>query len=178
MKKFIVVFFALVIGIVPRLRADEGMWIPLLIKNNIAVMQQLGCKLTAEEIYSNTDPSIKDAIIIFGGGCTGEIVSPEGLIFTNHHCGFGSWYYNQGMKLFGKNRTFLAMQSHHEEFHNLINENLDCALNGGCMTKAGKKDEILARFKDAEDHSVKMFALMDQLTEELGDNIDMKEVLA
>ena len=74
----------------PYPRPDEGMWLPLLIeKLNYADMQRLGLKITAEDIYSVNHSSLKDAIVVFGGGCTGEIVSPEGLLLTNHHCGYG-----------------------------------------------------------------------------------------
>ncbi|MBE0674086.1 MAG: S46 family peptidase [Bacteroidales bacterium] len=70
-------------------RADEGMWIPILIeKYNIKLMQEKGFKLTAEDIYSVNQASMKDAIVIFGGGCTGEVISGEGLLITNHHCGY------------------------------------------------------------------------------------------
>jgi hypothetical protein len=69
-------------------KADEGMWLPYSLNGqNLAEMQAMGCKLTAEQIFSFNQPSIKDAIVQFGGGCTGEIISPEGLLLTNHHCG-------------------------------------------------------------------------------------------
>ncbi len=71
------------------MRADEGMWLlPLLQRLNIDTMHSLGLKLTAEDIYSINQGSLKDAVVIFGGGCTGEIVSDEGLLLTNHHCGY------------------------------------------------------------------------------------------
>ena len=71
--------------------ADEGMWLlPLLQKMNGKAMAELGCRLTPEQIYSVNNSSIKDAIVQFGGGCTGEIISDEGLLVTNHHCGYGS----------------------------------------------------------------------------------------
>ncbi|MCK5820935.1 MAG: S46 family peptidase [Bacteroidales bacterium] len=76
--------------IVPKAWADEGMWIPMLLKKyNIEDMQAKGFKLTAEDIYSINQSSLKDAIVIFGGGCTGEIISKDGLLITNHHCGYG-----------------------------------------------------------------------------------------
>lgn len=72
-------------------KADEGMWLPMLVERlNYTDMQKYGLKLTAEELYSINHSSLKDAIIQFGNGCTGEIISNQGLILTNHHCGYGS----------------------------------------------------------------------------------------
>ena len=72
-------------------KADEGMWMLTLVeKLNIKKMQGLGLSMTADEIYSNDKTSLKDAVVIFGGGCTGVMVSPNGLLFTNHHCGYSA----------------------------------------------------------------------------------------
>lgn len=86
--RLIVLFIILISS---TLRADEGMWIPILIeKFNIEIMQEKGFKLSAEDIYSVNQASMKDAVMIFGGGCTAELISDQGLIITNHHCGYRS----------------------------------------------------------------------------------------
>jgi hypothetical protein len=90
MKIRILALLALLIGAQPFLRADEGMWLPMFVERlNYVDMKEMGLKLTPEEIYSINHSSLKDAIVIFGGGCTGEIVSDQGLLLTNHHCGYG-----------------------------------------------------------------------------------------
>ena len=68
--------------------AGEGMWIPMLLQYNEKEMQEMGMRITADDIYSINHSSLKDAIVLFGGGCTGEIVSDYGLLLTNHHCGY------------------------------------------------------------------------------------------
>ena len=70
--------------------ADEGMWLPNMIKERIKEMRRMGFKLKADDIYSNEKASLKDAVVQFGGGCTGEFISAEGLLLTNHHCGYSS----------------------------------------------------------------------------------------
>ena len=69
-------------------KADEGMWLPSLISQRIGDMQEKGFKLDADDIYSINQASLKDAVVLFARGCTGELISPEGLLLTNHHCGY------------------------------------------------------------------------------------------
>ena len=69
-------------------KADEGMWLPSLIGQRISDMQEKGFRLNADDIYNINEASLKDAIVLFGRGCTGELISAEGLLLTNHHCGY------------------------------------------------------------------------------------------
>ena len=89
MKKLLLSILVIVFCLA-ELYACEGMWIPALLKKyNIKDMQRMGFRLTAEDVYSVNQASMKDAVVIFGGGCTGELISGEGLLITNHHCGYG-----------------------------------------------------------------------------------------
>jgi hypothetical protein len=124
MKK-IILGFTLSLLFIKSVAAEEGMLIPSLIKAFESDMQSLGMKLTAEEIYSVNNSSLKDAIIHFGGGCTAELVSGQGLLLTNHHCGYsqiqshsslqndylkyGFWAKNKGEELPNKGLTASRM---------------------------------------------------------------------
>ena len=90
MKKIVLTTLVALLAIT-QLRADKGMWLLQLMRqqNLEDQMRKLGLQISADDIYSPDAPSLKDAIGIFGGGCTGEVVSPNGLVVTNHHCGFG-----------------------------------------------------------------------------------------
>jgi hypothetical protein len=91
MKKLISILSIIIVSFGFKAKADEVMWLlPLIEKLNMGKMTELGLKLSAEDIYSLNKASIKDAVVIFGGGCTGEVVSSQGLLLTNHHCGYGS----------------------------------------------------------------------------------------
>jgi len=87
MKRILIIVFASFLTIGTAL-ADEGMWLPMLLKNNYAQMQKMGLKLTLEQLYDVNHSSLKDAIVWFNGGCTSEIISEQGLLLTNHHCGY------------------------------------------------------------------------------------------
>ncbi|HKK40546.1 MAG TPA: S46 family peptidase, partial [Cryomorphaceae bacterium] len=89
MRKSIIISALLALITITSVRADEGMWLPMLIERlNQRDLQKMGLQLTPEEIYSVNNSSLKDAIVSMGGFCTGEIISPNGLMLTNHHYGF------------------------------------------------------------------------------------------
>lgn len=98
-KKFFAVVISFLILTANLAKADEGMWLPLLLKKlNEGDMQKIGLKLTADDIYNINQSSMKDAIVHFGGFCTGEMISEDGLILTNHHCGFDAIQSNSSVE--------------------------------------------------------------------------------
>ncbi len=81
-------------------------------------------------------------------------------------CDFGKWYYKEGMDIFKNSKIFKELEAPHKEIHSKVNQNLECVKSGGCAIHSGKKDEIIERFKEAEEASNKLFSLMDDLAEE------------
>lgn len=124
-------------------RADEGMWLPFMLGRNYEDMKKHGLRLTQDQIYSINNSSIKDAIVSFGGFCTGEIISNKGLILTNHHCGYdaiagastaennyldeGFWAksFDQEIPIAGLNATFIIrIQDVSDDINKELNENM------------------------------------------------------
>ncbi len=145
MKK--IILLALIAVYMPFLSlADEGMWIPLLLeKYTIEDMQKKGFKLTAEDIYSINNASIKDAVIIFGRGCTGEVVSDQGLILTNHHCGYG------------------AIQSHSSVEHDYLTDGFWAMSKEEELPNPGLSATFLVRIEDVSKKILK--GVQDDMTE-------------
>ena len=165
MKKLLIGIFAFLFVFNTTVKADEGMWIPLLINKNIEEMQEMGLKLTAEDIYNVNHSSLKDAITIFGRGCTGEIISPEGLLLTNHHCGYGSIqqvstpeenYLDDGFWAMNKNEE-IPVEGLTVQFLEYMRDATDKILSGikPDMTKAERDSVIDSHSKHVIEHATK-----------------------
>ncbi|HZM13851.1 MAG TPA: S46 family peptidase [Bacteroidales bacterium] len=167
MRKFLSILVILVTFSGFQARADEGMWLlPLIEKLNIGTMTSMGLKLTAEDIYSLNKASMKDAIVIFGGGCTGEIVSPEGLLLTNHHCGYGSIQKHSSVEHDYLTNGFWAMNRKEElpnpglsvtflvRIEDVTSRVIDKTNNG--MTEAERRESV-----DAESSAITAEAIKD-----------------
>ena len=110
MRKVILLVIAFVFAFQVKVRADEGMWLLSLIEQvNMDEMTEMGLQLTAEQIYSINQASIKDAVgALDGGSCTAELVSPDGLLLTNHHCGYGEIQYHSSVETRLSEKWFLG----------------------------------------------------------------------
>jgi len=115
MRRIKLILFLLLTTFATTTFAGEGMWLPLLLQQlNEAEMQDMGMKMSAEDIYSVNEGSLKDAIVHFGGFCTGEVISDEGLVLTNHHCGFGQIQYHSTLENNYLEEGFWAMNRSEE----------------------------------------------------------------
>ena len=113
MKRFLISIVAL-LSATGALVADEGMWLPSLIGERIKDMQAKCFELTAEDTYSVNQAALKDAVVLFGRGCSGELVSAEGLLLTNHHCGYGQIQYHSSVEHDYLTNGFWAMNRSEE----------------------------------------------------------------
>ncbi|TAL60821.1 MAG: S46 family peptidase [Bacteroidetes bacterium] len=153
MKKLFAILVILVLSFGLKVKADEGMWLlPLIEKLNMGKMTELGLKLSAEDIYSLNKASVKDAIVIFGGGCTGEIVSSQGLILTNHHCGYGSIQAHSSVEHDYLRDGFWAMSKEEE----LPNQNLAVTF---LIRIEDVTSQILANVKDGMNETERSTAI-------------------
>jgi hypothetical protein len=148
----------------PLLYSDEGMWIPLfLAEMNEAEMQAMGMNISAEDIFSLNNTSLKDAIVIFGGGCTGGIISDKGLILTNHHCGYGRIQALSSLENDYLTNGYWAMEQSEElpapglkaTFLVRIEEVTDSVLNGvtQTMTETERRKKILENINSIQDRA-------------------------
>ncbi|MFB6342109.1 S46 family peptidase [Saccharicrinis sp. FJH62] len=134
MKNFLLTLVAFLLACGNYVKADEGMWMLPYIKDlNIKTMQEMGLKLDADKIYSINHSSIKDAVVIFGRGCTGEIISDKGLILTNHHCGYS------------------AIQSHSSVEHNYLEDGYWAEEMADEIPTAGLSVKFLKNIEDVTD---------------------------
>src|SRR5213595_1509805 len=128
LKHLLVAFALCVVSIV---KADEGMWLPLLLQQlNEKQMKSLGMKISAKDIYSLNSGSLKDAIVSMGGFCTAEIISTKGLLITNHHCGFD------------------AVQNHSTLDHNYIRDGFWAKNYGEELSNPGLYVTFIVRIED------------------------------
>jgi len=157
MKKLTALFIGIALAFNMSARADEGMWLlPLLEKLNIGTMTEMGLELTAEDIYSVNHSSLKDAIAIFGGGCTSEIVSGQGLLLTNHHCGYGT------------------IQSHSSVEHDYLKDGFWAATKKDEIASPGLSVTFLDYIKDVSDRINKL--LNDDMDEQERSQVIQAEI--
>jgi len=133
-------------------RAGEGMWLPLLLQQlNEKEMRDMGMRITAEDIYSINHSSLKDAIVLFGGGCTGELVSDQGLLLTNHHCGYGN------------------IQKHSSLEHDYLTDGFWAQRTEEELPNPGLKVTFLVRMEDVTQQALK--GTKDNMSQKVRDSI-------